>query len=84
MFGAYVRLKCNFAALRRSSDNQQQHLLLGQRWVIGNTMWSVWLSTSSQRRILDSRSFSVLAFYVDEQQLVMYTYKVETQQSRRW
>jgi len=28
-------------------DNQQQHLFLGQRWIIGNTMWS------SQKRILD-------------------------------
>ena len=28
MFGAYVRFKCNYAALRKSSDNQQQHLLL--------------------------------------------------------
>ena len=36
----------------KSSDNQQQHLLLGQRWIIGNTMW-IWLSTSSQTRILD-------------------------------
>jgi len=31
MFGAYVRFKCIYAALRKSSDNQQQHLLLGQR-----------------------------------------------------
>ena len=38
MFGAYARFKCNNAALRKSSDNQQQHLLLGQRWIIGNTM----------------------------------------------
>ena len=38
MFGVYVRFKCNYAALRKSSDNQQQHLLLGQRWIIGNTM----------------------------------------------
>ena len=28
MFGAYVRFKCNYATLRKSSDNQQQHLLL--------------------------------------------------------
>ena len=27
MFGAYVRFKCNYVALRKSSDNQQQHLL---------------------------------------------------------
>jgi len=53
MFGAYVRFKCNYAALRKSSDNQQQHLFLGQRLIIGNTMW-IWLSTSSQTRILDS------------------------------
>ena len=26
----------------------------------------------------------MLAFYVDEQHLDMYTYKVETQQKRRW
>ena len=52
MFGAYVRFKCNYAALRKVTDNQQQHLLLGQRWIIGNMMW-IWLSTSSQRRILD-------------------------------
>ena len=52
MFGAYVRFKCNYAALRKSSDNQQQHLFLEQRWIIGNSMW-IWLSTSSQRRILD-------------------------------
>jgi len=52
MFGAYVRFKCNYAALGKSSDNQQQHLLLGQSWIIGNTMW-IWLSTSSQRRIFD-------------------------------
>ena len=38
MFGAYVRFKCNYAALGKSSDNQQQHLLLGQRRIIGNTM----------------------------------------------
>ena len=24
MFGAYVRFKCNYAALRKSSDNHQQ------------------------------------------------------------
>ena len=29
-----------------------QARLLGKRWIIGNTMW-IWLSTSSQRRILD-------------------------------
>jgi len=29
-------------------------------------------------------SFFVLAFYVDEQHLDMYTYKVGTQQRRRW
>ena len=52
MFGAYIRFKCNYAALKNSSDNQQQHLFLGQRWTIGNTMW-MWLSTSSQRRILN-------------------------------
>jgi len=52
MFGAYVRFKCNYAALRKSSDNQQQHLHLVQRWIIGNTMWK-WLSTSSQMRILE-------------------------------
>jgi len=52
MFGTYVRFKCNYAALRKSSDNQQQHLLLGKRWIIGNTMW-MWLSTSPQRWILD-------------------------------
>ena len=52
MFGSYVRFKYNYAALRKSSDNQQQHLLIGQQWIIGNTMW-IWLSTSSQRRILD-------------------------------
>ena len=27
MFGAYVRFKCNYAALRKSSDNKQQHSL---------------------------------------------------------
>ena len=48
MFGSYVRFKCNYAALRKFSDNQQQHLLLGQRWIIGNTMW-IWKSTSSHR-----------------------------------
>ena len=47
-----LRHAAPYAALRKSSDNQQQHLLLGQRWIIGNTMWK-WLSTSSQRRILD-------------------------------
>jgi len=26
MFGAYVRFKCNYAALRKSSHNQQQHI----------------------------------------------------------
>jgi len=52
MVGAYVRFKCNYAALRKSSDNQQQHLLLVQQWIIGNTMW-IWLSTSSQTRIFD-------------------------------
>jgi len=51
MFGAYVRFRYNYAALRKSSDNQQQHLLLGQRWIIGNRMW-MWLSPSSYRRIL--------------------------------
>jgi len=30
MFGAYLRFKCNYAALRKSSVNQQQHSLLGQ------------------------------------------------------
>jgi len=50
MFGAYVRFKCNYAALKKSSDNQQQHLLLGKRCIFWNTM-----STSSQRRILDLR-----------------------------
>jgi len=54
MFEAYVRFKCNYAALRKSSGNQQQYLLLGQPWIIGNTMW-IWLSKSSQRRILDWR-----------------------------
>ena len=38
MFAAYVRFKCNYAALRKSSDNQQQHLLLGKLWIIGNMM----------------------------------------------
>jgi len=38
MFGANVRFKCNYAALKKSSDNHQQHLLLEQRWNIGNTM----------------------------------------------
>jgi len=52
MFGSYVRFKCNYTALRKSSDNQQQHLLPGEPWIIGNTMW-IWKSTSSQRRILD-------------------------------
>jgi len=52
MFGAYVRFKCNYTELRKSSDNQQQHLFLGQRRIIGNTMW-IWMSTLSQRRILD-------------------------------
>ena len=52
MFGAYVRFKCIYTALRKSSDNLQQHLFLGQRRIIGNTMW-IWLSSSSQRRILD-------------------------------
>ena len=51
MFGAYVRFKWNFVALRKSSDNQPQHLFLGQRWIIVKTMW-MWLSTSSQVRIL--------------------------------
>jgi len=105
MFGAYVRF--NYAALRKSSDDQHQHLLLVQWWTIENTVW-IWLSTSSQRRILDLwnkvyqdfgkfnslnysyrqsvkyESFFVLAFYFDEQYLDMYTYKVETQQRRRW
>jgi len=27
MFGAYVRFKCNYAGLRKSSDNQQPHSL---------------------------------------------------------
>jgi len=52
VWSVYARFKCNYTALRKSSDNQQQHLLLGQRWIIRNTMW-IWLSTSSQRRILD-------------------------------
>ena len=50
MFGANVQFKCNYASLRKSSDIQQQDLLLGQRWIIWNTMW-IWLATSSQRRI---------------------------------
>ena len=50
---AYLEFLAMFgAALWKSSDNQQQHLLPGQRWIIGNAM-RVWLSTSSQRRILD-------------------------------
>ena len=108
MFGAYVRFKCNFVALRKSSDNQQQHLLLEQRWIIGNTMW-IGLSTSSHRRILDlwnkvykdfgkfnslkntltnSRSnmnlSSCLRFTLMKLHLDMYTYKVGTEQRRRW
>jgi len=55
MFGANVRIKCNYAALRKSSNNQQQHLFLGQWWIIGNTIWLL-LATSSQRRILDLRN----------------------------
>ena len=39
MFGAYVRFKWNYVALRKFSDNQQQHLFLGQRWILGNMMW---------------------------------------------
>jgi len=39
MFGAYhVQFKCNYLALGKSSDNQQQHLFIGQQWIIGNTM----------------------------------------------
>jgi len=38
MFGAYVQFKCNYAALKKSLDNQKQHLLLGQRGIIGKTM----------------------------------------------
>ena len=44
MFGAYVRFKCNYAALRKSSDNQLQ-LLLGQHhhkgeyWTFG--LWFI-------------------------------------------
>jgi len=38
MFGAYhVQFKCNYLALGKSSDNQQQHFI-GQQWIIGNTM----------------------------------------------
>jgi len=44
MFGAYVRLKWNYVALRKSLDNQQQQLFLGQRWIIRNMMW-MWLSS---------------------------------------
>jgi len=32
MFGANVRFKCNYAALKKSSDNQQQHLLLAVKY----------------------------------------------------
>jgi len=67
MFGAYVRFKCNYAALKKSSDNQQQHLLLGQRWILGNTMW-IWLSTASQKRILD--------FFLSETPLTQRSRKV--------
>jgi len=38
MFGEYVLFKCNYAAVRKSSDNQQQNLFFGQRWIIGNMM----------------------------------------------
>ena len=43
MFGAYVRFRWYYATLRKSSDNQQQHLLLGQWLIIGNMMLSeIW------------------------------------------
>jgi len=28
MFGAYIRVKRKYAALRKSSDNQQQHIII--------------------------------------------------------
>jgi len=34
MFGTYIRFKCNYAALRKSSDNQQQHHK-GGYWTCG-------------------------------------------------
>jgi len=38
MFGAYIRFKCNYVAFRKSSDNQKQHLFIGQRRIIGNNV----------------------------------------------
>jgi len=39
----YVRFKWNYVALRKTSDNQQ-HLFLRQRRIIGNMMW-MWMSS---------------------------------------
>ena len=78
MFGAYVRFKCNYAALRKSSDNQQQHSL------DSGELFEIRCEYDCQHHHKGGYwTFFVLAFYVDEQHLDMYTYKVETQQRRR-
>ena len=104
---AFMRYERDWWRGKCASVNTRLHMVwtqTGRQSLLIFTFSNIWLSTLSQRRILDLwnkvyldfgkftilkntlkyESYFVFAFYVDEQHLDMYTYKVETQHRRRW